>query len=95
MDITVVGMKFRQDFRVFESQYPHIALLQLEREPTNPYDPRAIKVIAEIQGTEMHIGYIPKNENRDIDPQIIGSWLEVTPIRCTPTLWKFRVESDS
>lgn len=41
----------------------NVRALELVREPTNEYDPNAIKVMSRIAGMRIHLGYI-KNSNR-------------------------------
>lgn len=40
--------------------------LELEREPTNPHDKNAIKVIGKSSGKKYHIGYVPKEVSEQI-----------------------------
>ncbi|MED3955571.1 HIRAN domain-containing protein [Priestia aryabhattai] len=42
--------------------------LFLEREPLNPFDKNAIMVLAEIDGTKKHVGYIHASFSKDISP---------------------------
>ncbi len=55
MTTTLAGIQFKkQDWESY-----HVAdLVTLVPEPSNPYDPNAIKVIHDKTG--IHIGYIPK-----------------------------------
>lgn len=45
--------------------------LRLEREPTNPYDPNAIKV-NDVDG--VHLGYVPKNVAVHLAPWMDSGW---------------------
>lgn len=61
----VAGVSFdgRQEFlkKIFESK-EKLNLL-FEREPDNPYDSNAIKVMININGELFRIGYVPKTYN--------------------------------
>lgn len=61
----VAGVSFdgRQEFlkKIFESKEK--LDLSFEREPNNPYDSNAIKVMINIGGELFRIGYVPKKNN--------------------------------
>ena len=61
----VAGVSFdgRQEFlkKIFESKEK--LDLSFEREPDNPYDSNAIKVMINIGGELFRIGYVPKLHN--------------------------------
>lgn len=66
MDVfRVAGVSFdgRQEFlkKIFESKEK--LDLSFEREPDNPYDSNAIKVMINIGGELFRIGYVPKKNN--------------------------------
>lgn len=68
----VAGVTFegRQDFLavLFRKDDLHFFL---EREPNNPYDSNAIKVMVEIDGENFRVGYMPKRDNvRYIDTEL-------------------------
>lgn len=44
--------------------------LSLEREPENPYDENAIKVLYDLDGESLHIGYIAKEDAAFIAPHL-------------------------
>src|SRR5690606_41396851 len=63
-------------FRPMDAQQITLSLepgtpLRLEREPTNPYDPNAIKV-NEVDG--VHLGYVPKNVAVHLAPWLDRGW---------------------
>ncbi|MFS0822161.1 HIRAN domain-containing protein [Bacillus sp. 1P02SD] len=55
-----------------EFQYQTISdVIRLEPEPSNPYDPNAIKVfMKDVNGGEHHVGYIKRDETNDITEQM-------------------------
>lgn len=58
----IVGIKHRgADAVVARLRAGHP--LRLEREPTNTYDARAVKVLALLSGDWLHIGYVRAAEN--------------------------------
>lgn len=68
MLINVVGVTFRPGYpdnilalgeRCNEGKFPKITL---EREPENPHDPRAIKIMVDGE----HFGYVAKAENEQL-----------------------------
>lgn len=60
----VAGVSFdgRQEFltALFKRNNLHFFL---EREPDNPYDSNAIKVMVEINGENFRVGFMPKKDN--------------------------------
>lgn len=73
VDLKVVGVTFtnddgssRKDKIIEMSQYKDKAVIQLEREPQNPYDPNAIKVMADGK----QIGYIGKDYSGILAPMM-------------------------
>lgn len=61
--IPIVGMRFRgPEIPLWVAAYGEGRELALLPEPTNPYDPNAIKVIDPEgpEGTPCHVGYIPR-----------------------------------
>lgn len=46
--------------------------VRLEPEPTNPYDPNAIKVLIAHAGEIWHMGYVPKELAKTIAPHLEG-----------------------
>lgn len=61
----VAGVSFdgRQEFlkKIFESKEK--LDLSFEREPENPYDSNAIKVMVNLEGELFRVGYMPKKDN--------------------------------
>jgi hypothetical protein len=62
----ILGNRYRSEEEQFFfsslQEDPRLASLVFESEPTNPYDPNAIKVIAVTpDGTRYHLGYVPRN----------------------------------
>lgn len=73
VDLKVVGVTFKNDDgssradKIIEmSQYKDKAVIQLEREPQNKYDPNAIKVLADGK----QIGYIGKDYSGILAPMM-------------------------
>ncbi len=70
--VRVNGVTYRpgypQNLLSLGEKYPDGQLIpvKLEREPENPFDPRAIKVLI---GDE-HVGYIPKAVNQEIQEDL-------------------------
>lgn len=54
--VRVAGVTFEGRQELIKKLHPR-SIVRLEREPANPHDPYAIKVMAD----GMHIGYIPKD----------------------------------
>ena len=62
-EVLCVGMHFRPaQAREIASALEPGNTLQLEREPENPHDPNAIKVIYDLDGEPVHIGYIERDK---------------------------------
>lgn len=73
VDLKVVGVTFtnddgssRADKIIEMSQHKDTTVIQLEREPQNPYDPNAIKVLADGK----QIGYIGKDYSGILAPMM-------------------------
>jgi hypothetical protein len=72
--LKVAGTTFRPNYpenllqllRGLEAEPESDILLTLEEEPSNPYDPNAIKVI--LQSTGEHLGYVPKGLTEEVKP---------------------------
>jgi len=62
----IAGVKFRPGADEVLSKLDPGAELSLQPEPTNPYDPNAVKVMS---GTR-HIGYVPKDLSADVAAKI-------------------------
>ncbi|MCX8031745.1 MAG: HIRAN domain-containing protein, partial [Thermodesulfovibrionales bacterium] len=62
-DSTIAGLRYRCDIFYLSGVQVKEKLI-LEREPQNPYDRFAIKVIR--KKDNKHIGYIPRTDNREI-----------------------------
>lgn len=54
--VRVAGVTFEGRQELIKKLSPN-SIVRLEREPTNPHDPYAVKIMAD----GMHIGYIPKD----------------------------------
>ena len=69
----VAGVTFEGRQAILDKLYrmpdPYISIT-LKREPSNPYDTNAIKVIVEAKGVEYHIGYMPKETSAYVAPMI-------------------------
>lgn len=72
------------DYKVFELDYETIDDVYLELEPTNQYDPNAIKVISEEFG---HIGYVPKKMTKKVKELMTS---EKHSVSCTITGGKYK-----
>ena len=59
LEFTIAGMSYRDDIDEYLGE--HVGTL--EAEPTNPYDPNAIKVLA---ADGQHVGYVPKDMTADV-----------------------------
>ncbi len=46
----------------------------LQREPTNPYDSNGILVMCEVDGRNYRLGYVPKEENKDLAALLDMGW---------------------
>ena len=76
-NVLVVGMHFRPNGKAIVESLIAPVELQLEREPENPYDGFAIKVLYEGE----HIGYVERKQAMFISP-----WLDQgVAYRCTAT----------
>jgi len=82
-DVAVAGISYRFDAAtefVFGSNHR----IELEREPTNPVDQNAIKVIGVWQHRGMsrreHLGYVPKDTAAEIAARYATSPLGAVPI---------------
>jgi hypothetical protein len=62
-DVVCVGMHFRnaQAREIASALEPGNELL-LDREPENPYDPNAIRVLYDLDGEPIHIGYVEREK---------------------------------
>jgi len=72
------------EFKVFELYFETIDDVYLELEPTNQYDPNAIKVISEEFG---HLGYVPKNMTKKVKTAMTS---ERHPVSCVITGGKYK-----
>jgi hypothetical protein len=52
-------------------------------EPTNAYDPNALAVIAIVEGSRQHIGYVPKELAKLIAPHLDGEQVDVKILEIT------------
>ena len=59
LEFTIAGMSYRDDIDEYLGE--HVGTL--ETEPTNEYDPNAIKILAE---DGHHVGYVPKDMTSEI-----------------------------
>lgn len=61
----VAGVTFegRQDFLEVLFKREKEFVFSLEREPENPYDSNAIKVMVNLEGELFRVGYMPKKDN--------------------------------
>ena len=59
LEFTIAGMSYRDDIDEYLGE--HVGTL--EAEPTNEYDPNAIKILAEYGH---HVGYVPKDMTSEI-----------------------------
>ena len=59
LEFTIAGMSYRDDIDEYLGE--HVGTL--EAEPTNEYDPNAIKILAE---DGHHVGYVPKDMTSEI-----------------------------
>lgn len=59
LEFTIAGMSYRDDIDDYLGE--HVGTL--EAEPTNEYDPNAIKILAE---DGHHVGYVPKDMTSEI-----------------------------
>lgn len=67
----LVGMHFRPaEARELVSAFEVGTTLKIEREPENPYDQNAIKVMFDLDGRPVHVGYIAKEDAIYIAPHL-------------------------
>ena len=71
---TVAGTSYRHDIDRFNDGNWATIGARLEPEPTNQYDPTAIKVILADRrdGTEHHVGYVPRGLNLQIFMAVVS-----------------------
>ena len=55
--------------------------LRLERDLQNPHDPNAVQVIYTKDGEDYLLGFIPRNENKDIAAILEMGWMEMFDCR--------------
>ncbi len=74
---SVVGMHFRPPAKAILQCLPAGATLILEPEPTNEYDPNAIKVLVDTAS-------IPESQHQDLDLRASGFGFDLTTILAQP-----------
>lgn len=79
MEFDIAGTSYRKGLMKYTGEFKG----RLEEEPTNEYDPKAIKILAE---DGHHIGYVPKG--------MTDSIREFTPIPCTCYCYLHRRRED-
>ena len=58
-------------------------MLRLDPEPTNPYDPNAVKIVD--QGNSFHFGYVPKKYSSEVAAALeVGTELECKIVTHNP-----------
>lgn len=75
-----VGVTFEGRQAILNKLYnmpDHYISLSLKREPNNPYDSNAIKIIAKAEGIEHHIGYMPKETSAYVAPMLDADYKSV------------------
>lgn len=76
MDCHLAGRKFHDADLVWD--YLRVGQqLRLERDLQNPHDPYAVQVIFTKDGEDYLLGFIPRNENRDIAAILEMGWVEL------------------
>ncbi len=94
----IAGVKFR-GAAVIEllKTLENGTVFELEPEPTNQYDPNAVKIIYNDGETDIHVGYVPKNFSAEI-----SAALEIEPVVCIASdfskdkkTWEFEVRAKS
>ncbi len=74
----IAGVKFRPGAHEYILGLEEGTMFNLETEPTNQFDPNAVKIIHEDEfGEEAFIGYVPKNFSAEI-----SAVLEIEPLLC-------------
>lgn len=80
MDCHLAGRKFHDADLVWD--YLRVGQqLRLERDIENSHDPYAVAVIYTKDGEDYLIGYIPRNENRDLAGILEMGWTEMFDCR--------------
>ena len=80
MDCHLAGRKFHDADLVWD--YLRVGQqLRLERDLQNPHDPYAVQVIYTKDGEDYLLGFIPRNENRDIAAILEMGWVELFDCR--------------
>ena len=81
-------LEFDSDSKIFELDFETIDDIRLILEPSNPYDPNAIKVVSDEYG---HLGYVPKGMTKKVRSRIEQPDFEVT---CTIVGGKYKYYDD-
>jgi hypothetical protein len=94
----IAGVKFRgAEVYALLKTLENGTVFELEPEPTNQYDPNAVKINYNDGETDIHVGYVPKNFSAEI-----SAALEIEPVVCIASdfsadkkTWEFEVRAKS
>jgi hypothetical protein len=94
----IAGVKFRgAEVYVLLKTLENGTVFELEPEPTNAFDPNAVKINYNDGEKDIHIGYVPKNFSAEI-----SAALEIEPVICIASdfskdkkSWEFEVRAKS
>ena len=74
----IAGVKFRgAEVYALLKTLENGTVFELEPEPTNAFDPNAVKINYDDGETDIHVGYVPKNFSAEI-----SAALEIEPVVC-------------
>ena len=86
--ITVVGMKYRNDYSEFRNS--EFFQIKLEYEPENKVDPNAIRVLAKCANDKIHhIGYIRRVDQPNYSAT---PWLKIKSTIKQNSAWFYRLD---
>jgi hypothetical protein len=94
----IAGVKFRgAEVYALLKTLENGTVFELEPEPTNAFDPNAVKINYNDGEKDIHVGYVPKNFSAEI-----SAALEIEPVVCIASdfsgdkkTWEFEVRAKS
>jgi hypothetical protein len=94
----IAGVKFRgAEVYALLKTLENGTVFELEPEPTNAFDPNAVKINYNDGEKDIHVGYVPKNFSAEI-----SAALEIEPVVCIASdfsgdkkSWEFEVRAKS